>query len=389
MSTEGDAGADQARAGRFPDRERLFVVFFFAAYFFLLWQLVRILSPFMAPLLGSVMLALIFYPVHERIGRWIPGPNLGAGVTTVLVLVTSVAPVSILVWLLAREAAAMVPAVRDWLIAHQDLETLLASVHLPAPVQGALRTLRGYLERVEFDLGGVALEAVREAGNRATGFGAALVTRFFAVVLNVIVLLLALFFFLRDGERIVRFVLDLVPMEEGNKRLIVAGLDRTIAAMVRGTVITASAQGFLTGVGLVVAGVPFPVLLGFVATFLAVVPFVGVSLVWVPSALWLFAHDHTFAAVGLALWGGLIVGLIDNVIRPVVVGEHAQLPILLLFLGVLGGIQTYGLIGALVSPLVIACVFAFARIYREQYHPKPAATAAADPPAPAGSPGDG
>jgi predicted PurR-regulated permease PerM len=97
------------------------------------------------------------------------------------------------------------------------------------------------------------------------------------------------------------------------------------------------------------------------------VPFVGAALVWVPAAIYLFLTDHPAAAIGLAVWGLLFVGLVDNILRPMVVGEHSRLPISLLFLGVLGGIQVYGLIGGLISPLLIACVVAFARIYRERY----------------------
>ena len=137
--------------------------------------------------------------------------------------------------------------------------------------------------------------------------------------------------------------------------------------MVRGTFITASVQGFLTGIGLAVSGVPFPVLGGVSAALLAVVPFIGAGLIWLPAAIYLFVTGATGAAIGLALWGVLVVGLIDNVLRPWVVGERAHLPVLLLLLAVLGGIQVYGLLGALLSPLLVATFLAFARIYREQY----------------------
>ncbi|MFE8033758.1 AI-2E family transporter [Thiohalocapsa marina] len=227
--------------------------------------------------------------------------------------------------------------------------------------------MRGYVERFDLDFTGIALDTVRQAGNEITRLGASLVAQFFVVLLNLIVLMFALFFFLRDGPYLVRRVVELVPMEETGKDLVLAGLDRILVAMLRGTVVTASAQGALTGIGLALFGVPFPVLLGFAATVLAVVPFVGASLVWLPAAVYLFLNEQTMAAVGLSIWGLVLVGLIDNVLRPVVIGDHAQLPILLLFLGVLGGIQIYGLIGALISPMVIACVFAFAQIYREQY----------------------
>src|SRR5690606_3678293 len=170
-----------------------------------------------------------------------------------------------------------------------------------------------------------------------------------------------------DGHRAVRWILDLVPMEEENKQLVVGRLDRTLSAIVRGAFITASAQGALTGVGLAATGIPAPVLLGFVSALLAFVPFVGASLVWAPAAIYLAVTGKLLAGAALAAWGMLVVGLVDNFLRPYVVGEHAQLPILLLLVGILGGIQVYGLIGALVSPLLIASVLAFAQIYRDQY----------------------
>ncbi|MBK1732067.1 hypothetical protein CKO41_09740 [Thiococcus pfennigii] len=349
------------------DRERLFIAFFFAAYFFLIYQLVLILTPFMAPLIAAVMLALVAYPVHRIIHRVVRRPNLAATMTTLLIMFTVVVPLSILIWLLLREAAAVVPVARDWLLSHRDLGAVLVALDLPDPLAALVETLRGYVERFELDLAGIALDTVRQAGNEITRLGASLVAQFFVVLLHLIVLMFTLFFFLRDGPHLVRGVVELVPMEETGKQRVLAGLDRILVAMLRGTVVTASAQGALTGIGLALFGVPFPVLLGFAATFLAVVPFVGASLIWLPAAVYLFVNEQTLAAVGLGIWGLLLVGLIDNVLRPVVIGDHAQLPILLLFLGVLGGIQVYGLIGALISPMVIACVFAFAHIYREQY----------------------
>jgi predicted PurR-regulated permease PerM len=109
------------------------------------------------------------------------------------------------------------------------------------------------------------------------------------------------------------------------------------------------------------------VLLGFLAVFMAVVPFVGAALVWAPGVIYLLVTGEVWPALGLLLWGLFAVGLIDNFLRPIVVGGAAQLPTALLFLGVLGGLQVYGVVGGLISPLLIAGVIAFARIYRESY----------------------
>jgi predicted PurR-regulated permease PerM len=349
------------------DRDRLFVIFFFATYFFLLYQLARVLAPFLAPLLGAAMLAVVVFPIRQRLSRLISSPTANAALVTALVTVTIVVPVFLLAWLVTREATAAIPAITSWIAAHRDAGWQFSGSALPAALTDLWSSGQAFFSKIELDLGSVALEGVREIGNRATVIGTSMVREFFALIFALIILLFALFFFLRDGPRMVTRVLDLVPMEPDSKALVLAGLDRTLVAMVRGTLITASAQGALTGVGLALFGVPFPVLLGFTATFMAVVPFVGAALVWAPAAAYLFFSGQPLPALGLTLWGVLAVGLIDNLLRPIVVGTHAQLPATLLFLGVIGGFQVYGLVGGLISPLLIACVFAFARIYRDRY----------------------
>ncbi|MBI2993594.1 MAG: AI-2E family transporter [Gammaproteobacteria bacterium] len=349
------------------DRRMLFLVFFFVVFSLLLYQFVRIISPFASPLVGATILALIFSPVHARIATRMKNESAAAGVTTIIVLLTIVVPVVILVWLLISETITAVPTVRDWLSDHHDLASVSASLHLPAPIQRLWDSVAGYIERWQVDLRSTAVEALREIGNKVTSFGAAAVTQFFVFIMNLIVLMLTLFFLLRDGKRIVQWVMDLVPMEEANKRMILGRLDRTLSAIIRGAFITAAAQGTLTGTGLAVAGVPFAVMLGFTAALFSVVPIVGCSLVWLPAAGYLLIKGKIVAGIGLIVWGVAVVGTVDNFIRPYVVGGHAQLPILLLLVGILGGIRVYGLIGALIAPLVIASVLAFAQIYREQY----------------------
>jgi predicted PurR-regulated permease PerM len=349
------------------DRRLLFLVFFFAVYFYLLYQLARIMSPFLAPLVGAVMIVLIFHPLHARLRQHVRGPNVAAAASTLLVLLTIVVPIIVLLWLLVKEAADIAPVVSDWLSKRQDLATAIQDHKLPAPIAKVWIKVTAFIEKWQIDLRSVALEALREIGNSITKIGAATLKQFFGLILDLIVLVLTLFFFFRDGGHIVRWILDMVPMEERNKQLIFGRLDRTLSAIVRGAFVTASAQGLLAGIGLAVTGVPFPVLLGFASALFSLIPFVGASLIWAPAAIYLYFTGHAVAAIVMAVWGALVVGLVDNFLRPYVIGEQAQLPILLILVGVLGGIQVFGLIGVLVSPLLIASVLAFAQIYREQY----------------------
>lgn len=349
------------------DRRLLFGAFFFAVFVYLVYQLLLVLSPFTGALLGALIVALVFHPLHRRLRRRVRQADVAASLTTTVALVTIVVPFLVVGWLVMGEAASAVPAVRQWLAAHPAGFAGLVSTDLPPPFGTLLNALRDLLERWAIDFRGMLLEGLRGLGTTVTEFGAATVRRLLFVALDVVVLVITLYYFLRDGERMLRWLVDLVPMESHHKQLVVDRLEDTLSAMVRGTFITASVQGFLTGIGLAVSGVPFPVLGGVSAALLAVVPFIGAGLIWLPAAIYLFVTGATGAAIGLALWGVLVVGLIDNVLRPWVVGERAHLPVLLLLLAVLGGIQVYGLLGALLSPLLVATFLAFARIYREQY----------------------
>ncbi len=357
----GDTGGER--------RKLLFLAFFFAAFLYLLYQLLLILSPFVPALLGAVMLVLIFYPVHQRIAARVSSSALAAGITSLVVVITIVVPVMVFLWLLVSEATDVAPAFNDWFSKHSEASGSLAS-KLPAPMQKIWLKVSPYILSWQVDLKGIALDALKEIGNSITSAGVSMLKKAVLVLLDLIVLVLAVFFFFRDGHRIVRWIADLVPMEEEYKWRIIARLERTMSAIIRGAFVTASAQGALTGIGLAVAGVPFPVFLGFAGALLAVVPFVGASLVWIPAATYLLIEGQTFACIGLVLWGMFVVGLVDNFLRPYIVGGQAGLPILLLFLGILGGIRVYGLVGALISPLLIAMVLAFVDIYREQYMPR-------------------
>ena len=364
-SLVGDTGGER--------RKLLFLAFFFAAFLYLLYQLLRILSPFVPALLGAVMLVLIFYPLHKRIAARVSRSSVAAAITSMVVVVTIVVPVFVFLWLLVSEATDVAPAVSDWLGKHSDTSGTLAS-QLPEPIQRLWSKVSPHVQIWQADLKGIAVDALKEIGNSLTSFGVATLKKAVVVLLDLMVLVLAVYFFFRDGHRIVHWIADLVPMEEEYKWRIIGRLDRTMSAIIRGAFVTASAQGALTGMGLAVAGVPFPVFLGFASALLAVVPFVGASLVWIPAAAYLLIEGQTLACIGLVLWGMFVVGLVDNFLRPYIVGGQAGLPILLLFLGILGGIRVYGLVGALISPLLIALVLAFVDIYREQYMPRQSST---------------
>ncbi len=340
-------------------------LFFFGVFLLLLYQLLRLLAPFFTPLMSAITLTLIFYPIYVRITGLIQSRNIAAFLSTLLALVTIIVPLLFAVWLLVKEAAEVFPAAKSWMAAQSGGS--LAS-KLPPFLAGVWSGIREYLAIGQLDLEKIVLNNIRELGNEITGFGARMVKNVVLTLFDVVALIMGLFFFFRDGTRMVWWTAGLIPLEPENKELIVQGLGRTLSAVVRGIFITALLQGMLAGAGFAFVGIGFPVLLGFTTAFMALIPFLGATSVWLPVVIFLLLKGTIGKAVILALWGGLVVSLVDNVLRPVLIGEVTKLPTLLLFLGILGGIQAYGFIGLLVGPLLIASVFAFIKIYQQHYH---------------------
>ena len=348
------------------DRQWLFRLFFLGAFAYLIYQSLRILSPFATALTAALIVAMVFYPLHARIARALTHPNVAAALTTVIALVVVILPFFALGWLLLTEAATVFPHVQDLLL-QAPVDAHGSSLKIPAVLANAWQRTAAFLARWHLDLGEIALDNVRQLGNSLTGFGTDVVKNGVLVIFDVVVLVIAIFFFFRDGPLLVRAVLELIPMEEADKRQVSDRLDETLSAIVRSAFITATVQGLLAGCGFAVADVRFPVLLGFAAALLAVVPVVGAGIVWGPVGIYLLVTGETSAGVGMLLWGTIVVSGSDNLLRTLIISGRTQLSLLLLLPGILGGIQVYGVAGALIGPLVIATLLAFARIYHEQY----------------------
>jgi predicted PurR-regulated permease PerM len=187
------------------------------------------------------------------------------------------------------------------------------------------------------------------------------------LALNLIILLIALFFFFRDGERYYHSVLALLPFTDKQKEGIARRFHDTFTAVLNGVFLIAMIQGFLTGVGFALFGVAFPVFWGFAAAVMALFPVGGAALVWIGGAAYLFLTHQTLHGILLAVWGALLVSLPDNFLRPLIIGRKAKIPTFLLFIGILGGIRAYGFLGILFGPVVVTLLLAFANIYREEF----------------------
>jgi predicted PurR-regulated permease PerM len=175
------------------------------------------------------------------------------------------------------------------------------------------------------------------------------------------------FFFLKDGTKIIRFIYNATPLAESTKSELFKNLTETFDAALRGQVITSTAQSVLAGLTFWILGLPLPIFFALITFIATMFPFFGAALVWFPFVIYLFLKGHLIKAVILMVLGTLAISLVDNFLKPLIIGQGAKLPYLLLFFGILGGLEIYGLIGVFVAPIVLSIFFVLIKMAREEF----------------------
>ncbi len=195
------------------------------------------------------------------------------------------------------------------------------------------------------------------------------------LLVGFVILIISLYFFFADGSRMILTMMRLSPLDDEYERRLLMEFDQISRAVVLASVLSALAQGVLSAIGFWVAGLPMVIFLFLITTFMSLVPFLGAASVWIPCAIYLAAIEHRMgAAVLLAIYGGVVVSSIDNVIKMYVLQGHSQLHPLLALLSVLGGIQVFGPIGILVGPMVVVFLQTLLEILNHELEGKPSDT---------------
>jgi predicted PurR-regulated permease PerM len=354
-------------------REHLFAAFFFAVFLFLIYQLYLCLAPFAAPLVLAAVVVLTFYPLTERVVKTLGGSRtLGALAMLLGVTLLVLIPTALLLSLLVNEATDSYDRVQQ-LMEEGGTSPLEASESWLAATWGGLAERFPALSSI--DLSNMWLQASKRVSQWVATEATALAEDLVASVLSAAMMLVALFFFFRDGDRIAGLVRDLIPMEAADKGRILRRVYDTVGAVVQSTMLIAVIQGIVAGLGYLVLGrLSMSVLLGFLTAVASLIPLVGATLVWLPTALYVMVTGELWRGIALLLWGVIAVGSVDNFVRPLVIGGRVEIPTLLLLFALLGGIQVYGFLGIFVAPVVVAVLLAFVEIYREQYVNAPGAT---------------
>jgi predicted PurR-regulated permease PerM len=326
--------------------------------------LYRVVEPFLAPLAWATVFGYLMHPLEARLTRRVRGrASLAALLLTVLCFIFFIGPLMLLGGAFATQVGLLVNSLQR-LVTELRISSVDDLVALPA-AQTTLYWLEGHLGISADQLRGwlvsgaeQGLQPLAKLGSRAF-FGA------LGTVVSFTMTMFLLFFFLRDGRKLYAAALGLVPLEERRKQRLAHHMGNVTRAVVFGTLATSVLQGISVAIGFALVSLPSPIVFGVAAAVLSVLPVGGTAFVWGPAAVWLMATDHAGAGTFLLVWGTLIVGLADNMLRPVLIAGRSEVPTLAVFVGVLGGLTAFGMVGMFLGPLVISLVVALVRFADE------------------------
>ena len=310
-----------------------------------------ITAPFIAALVWAFTLAVLFAPVEGVLRARFPIPGLTVSVTMMLAAILVVAPV-IFVSAALIDAVAGSAGAMAGLRSADDLPRLARDYPAIAP---ALAWIEGF---ADFPL------IFQSLGERLEQWGASLVLGSITGTITLLLTFYFLFYMLRDRVRIVQAIGDIMPLDAVQFGALVQDLKKTVFASVYGTAAVSAFQGLLGGLVFWWLGLPSPVFWGVVMGLLGIVPFLGAFIVWVPVAIVLMLDGQWSAALILIGWGTFVVGLIDNIVYPVLVGRQLALHSAVTFIAIVGGIIVFGAHGFVLGPLVVAAVLSLAASLR-------------------------
>lgn len=321
-----------------------------------------LMKPFFGPIFWAVAIALIFYPVREALSRKMGDrPNVVALLTLFICLIIVVIPVIILLTSLIAEGLGLYQKIQSGEI--QPGEYL-------DKVNQSFPAIEAFLAQFNIDFSELRDRAVNAflggsqfLARQALGVG----QNTFQFFLGLALMVYLAFFLIRDGNKLVELMIRALPLGDERERLLFAKFAEVTRATVKGNLLIAIIQGALGGLIFWILGITGALLWGVVMAIVSLIPAIGASLVWVPVAIYLAAVGDVVPAIILTAYGAIVIGLADNVLRPIFVGRDTKLPDYIVLLSTLGGIVMFGINGFVMGPLVAALFMAFWGIFIREF----------------------
>lgn len=305
--------------------------------------------PFLTTILLGIVVSVLFFPLYQWLEKKIGSPSIASIITVSAFVIILCIPLFFIATVVFNQAQNLY----TWITQEGALTGLMAEGNV-----FLTRMFPGSAINLESSVAGIVSSFANNVG--------LLLSATLGSIFTLLLIFLSMFYFLKDGPHWKEAMLSMSPLSKGNDVQILEKLKHAINGIVKGYLLVGLAQGILMGLGMFIFGVPHAALWGVFAAIASLVPTIGTALVAVPAILFLFAMGNTGAALGMTAWSLLLVGLVDNLLNPYIVGKSINIHPLLILFGVLGGVALMGPVGILVGPLILSFIYALLSVSKSE-----------------------
>ena len=329
--------------------------------FLLLYGVYLIVLPFSKPILWAILLTLSFQPVFRLIQTRIRNPSGSALLTILLMVLVVLGPLAYLGIKGANEGRELYYQLEAQ--SQQEGGWTNLYNHL---VEGPVEWVAKKTGVAAPDLRVMLLSRIKAMSTASISWASSLFSNIASTIGMVLLVLFIMFFLFRSGSDFYRLLITYVPLGHDRTNELLNLMANAIVANLYGMVAVAGLQGILVGVGFAIASLPSPIIWGTMASFASLIPLVGTALVWVPGVITLVVAGSYGKAVFLLIWSAVLVGMVDNVIRPLLLKKGVELNTLMIFFALMGGVQAFGVLGLFAGPVIFSVTQAVFRILYEE-----------------------
>jgi predicted PurR-regulated permease PerM len=346
--------------------------FLFFLLFLVIYASYNILQPYLNTIILATILAIVFNPIHQKIERYVKSrKNLAAILSCILLTLVVVLPLTFMLIALIQQGAHSFNAIYEW-VAAGNFKKLLDSpliIKIIAVFDKYLPDIKKLFPDIDLKslkIDKALLDLSSSIGKTLIDQGGHLVGNITSIIGKFFLMIFVFFFMVRDEKKIFGAILHLMPLSTSHENQVLSKIRTVARSALLGTFVTAVAQGAAGGFAFWVSGLP-GLFWGMVMAFASLIPIVGTALIWVPAAGYLFLSGHWGYGIFMVLWCAIVVGMIDNFVRPLFMKGSADMSTLLIFFSILGGINYFGLIGLLYGPLIFGLAMVFLYIYSLEF----------------------
>ena len=347
-------------------RKQVFTWFFIAIFVLLLYLFYQILSPFFLALFWGAILTLTLYPLHVRLTKMLRGyKNISSMIMTILATFLIVLPIVFISATVAVDMADIYQNITND-VEVSELKSGLEKLKGLIPLS-ILQELESKLQIEEASIHQMALKGLGSASTYVVNEVQSAAANLTGLLISFGIMIFSLFFYFRDGERLLDRLKYLIPMKQEQKDEIFMKFYITLNAVIIGVIVTAAIQGIIQGLIFWALGISYSVLGGVLTFIFALIPIGGAVVVWLPVGLYLIFTGSIYTGIAVLVLGGVVVSSIDNFLKPMIIGGRVKISTLFLVLTIFGSLSVFGFTGIILGPVLLAIFMSFIEIYKTEY----------------------